>query len=205
MRDARRMILLWSMPIMNSWWDLKYLFVTMNVEEINDDYIDDDNVSRYRWRIEKNDDNKFVQKERNFSFFFFLFTIIFLLQHFSLSSSSSVYLIDRRWIWTIPFYLILLPHYHLLALDTSVFFLSLSFCLSYFDPFRPPPHASFSSFFRLSWCMEARPQLQQAITPTQLSVRRRKTVSSRSFLIAEFFFIIFIFIYLFFFFVSFSF
>lgn len=123
MRDARRMILLWSMPIMNSWWDLKYLFVTMNVEEIND-YIDDDNVSRYWWRIEKMTITSLFRKNE----IFFLFFLRSFLQHFSFSSSS-VYLIDRRWIWTIPafFYLILLPHYHLLALDNIGF---LSFSLS---------------------------------------------------------------------------
>lgn len=46
--------------------------------------------------------------------------------------------------------------------------------------------------------MEARPQLQQATTPTQLSVRRRKIVSSRSFLIAEFFFYYYFYLFIFF-------
>lgn len=79
---------------------------------------------------QKNDDNKFVQKERNFSFFFFftIFSSSTFLPLFFVSLSK----IDRR--WTIPalFYSILLPHYHLLALDTSVFSLSLSLTLIHF-------------------------------------------------------------------------
>lgn len=134
------------------WRDSKSV-QTMNVKEKRwsrrwwwcFDYYDD----QWRWHAFRNK-NRSTNETLFFSsssFFFFLFSFVtlFLIQCFSSQ---------------LP--LLFLPPIHRVTLTVS---------------FRPSPPSSsyfrFRWYFRLSWGTEARPQLQQATTPTQLSVRDR--------------------------------
>lgn len=140
----------------------------MSVGE-TDDYVDDDDTSIYRWRI-KMTINMFQEQvcSTNETFVSFLQSIFlqpYLRLFFSSGFSSSL----------------LLPFYLPFPFDSSV---TVSYSLIQFRPSSPPPSARSLDFHDVRKpghnCNRPQP-------PTQLSMRRRKTVSSRSFLIAAYF------------------